>query len=84
MPEKDAAKYAFNPFDLTKVWLHKDYPLMEVGVLELNRNPEITLRKSNRPPSIRQTSFPVSDFHPTKCCRDAFFPTEMRSAIVWE
>jgi catalase len=40
MPEKDAAKYPFHPFDLTKVWLHKDYPLMEVGVLELNRNPE--------------------------------------------
>lgn len=40
MPEKDAAKYKFHPFDLTKVWLHKDYPLMEVGVLELNRNPE--------------------------------------------
>ena len=40
MPEKDAAKYPYNPFDLTKVWLHKDYPLMEVGVLELNRNPE--------------------------------------------
>jgi len=40
MPEKDAAKYRFHPFDLTKVWLKKDYPLMEVGVLELNRNPE--------------------------------------------
>ncbi|MBT1071894.1 catalase [Pelotalea chapellei] len=40
MPEKDAATYRFNPFDLTKVWPHKDYPLMEVGVLELNRNPE--------------------------------------------
>ncbi len=40
MPEKDASKYPFNPFDLTKVWLHKDYPLIEVGVLELNRNPE--------------------------------------------
>ena len=40
MPEKDAAKYRFHPFDLTKVWPHKDYPLMEVGVLELNRNPE--------------------------------------------
>ena len=40
MPEKDAAKSAFNPFDLTKVWPHKDYPLMDVGVLELNRNPE--------------------------------------------
>jgi catalase len=40
MPEKDAAKYHFHPFDLTKVWLKKDYPLIEVGVMELNRNPE--------------------------------------------
>jgi catalase len=40
MREKDAAKCPYNPFDLTKVWLHKDYPLIEVGVLELNRNPE--------------------------------------------
>ena len=40
MPEKDAEKTPYNPFDLTKVWPHKDYPLVEVGVLELNRNPE--------------------------------------------
>ncbi len=40
MPEKDAATYHINPFDLTKVWPHKDYPRQEVGVLELNRNPE--------------------------------------------
>jgi catalase len=40
MPEKEAATCPYNPFDLTKVWLHKDYPLIEVGVLELNRNPE--------------------------------------------
>ena len=40
MPEKDAVTYHVNPFDLTKVWPHKDYPLKEVGVLELNRNPE--------------------------------------------
>jgi len=40
MPVDAAAKYKFHPFDLTKVWLHKDYPLMEVGVMELNRNPE--------------------------------------------
>ena len=40
MPEKDAAKMPYNPFDLTKVWYHGDYPLIEVGVLELNRNPE--------------------------------------------
>lgn len=40
MPEADAAKLPYNPFDLTKVWPHKDYPLKEVGVMELNRNPE--------------------------------------------
>jgi len=40
MPEKDAAKLPYNPFDLTKVWPKKDYPLIEVGTLELNRNPE--------------------------------------------
>ncbi len=40
MPEKDAETYRINPFDLTKVWPHKDYPLHEVGELELNRNPE--------------------------------------------
>jgi catalase len=39
MPEKDAASVAYNPFDLTKVWPHADYPLIEVGVMELNRNP---------------------------------------------
>jgi catalase len=40
MPETDVDKHWYNPFDLTKVWPHKDYPLVEVGVLELNRNPE--------------------------------------------
>jgi len=40
MPEVDAEKCPYHPFDLTKVWFHGDYPLIEVGVLELNRNPE--------------------------------------------
>jgi catalase len=40
MPEKEAETAHANPFDLTKVWPHKDYPLVEVGELELNRNPE--------------------------------------------
>lgn len=40
MPEKEAATCPYNPFDLTKVWYHKDYPLIEVGELELNKNPE--------------------------------------------
>jgi len=40
MPEKDALTYHINPFDLTKVWSHRDYPLIDVGTLELNRNPQ--------------------------------------------
>ncbi|MDQ0808583.1 catalase [Streptomyces sp. B3I7] len=39
MPEADAENYRFHPFDLTKVWSKKDYPLIEVGEWELNRNP---------------------------------------------
>lgn len=39
MPYEDAATYRFNPFDLTKVWPHADYPLIEVGRLVLDRNP---------------------------------------------
>jgi catalase len=40
MPEKDAKTYRYNPFDLTKTWSQKDYPLIEVGIMELNKNPE--------------------------------------------
>ncbi len=40
MPFEDAKTYRFNPFDLTKVWPHSDYPLHEVGKLVLNRNVE--------------------------------------------
>ncbi|MFN2496718.1 MAG: catalase [Pseudonocardiaceae bacterium] len=40
MPYEDAKKYRFNPFDLTKVWPHGDYPLIDVGTMTLNRNPE--------------------------------------------
>jgi catalase len=39
MPFKEAETYRFNPFDLTKVWPHADYPLIKVGTLTLNRNP---------------------------------------------
>ena len=40
MPETDAAKTSYNPFDLTKVWPHGEYPLIKVGEVELNRNPD--------------------------------------------
>ena len=40
MPEGDVGSTAFDPFDLTKVWPHKQYPLRDLGYLELNRNPD--------------------------------------------
>ena len=40
MTEEEARNYRINPFDLTKVWPHGDFPLQDVGILELNRNPE--------------------------------------------
>ncbi|MBC7465744.1 MAG: catalase [Bdellovibrio sp.] len=60
MPELEADTYHINPFDLTKVWPHQDYPLIDVGVLELNRNPEnyfaeveqVAFSPSNVPPGI--------------------------------
>ncbi|MEJ0092267.1 MAG: catalase [Methylocella sp.] len=58
MPEADADKTSYNPFDLTKVWPHKDYPLIDVGVLELNRNPE------NYFAEIEQSSFSPSNVVP--------------------
>jgi catalase len=60
MPEADAAKVPYHPFDLTKIWPHKDYPLIDVGVLELNRNPsnyhaeveQVAFNPANVPPGI--------------------------------
>jgi catalase len=60
MPEIEAETYRWNPFDLTKVWPHADYPLIEVGVLELNRNPanyfadveQAAFSPANVPPGI--------------------------------
>ncbi len=40
IPEKDVGSCHLNPFDLTKVWPHADYPLIDVGVLELSHNAE--------------------------------------------
>ncbi len=60
MPELEAQTYHWNPFDLTKVWPHADYPLIEVGVLELDRNPanyftdieQAAFSPANVPPGI--------------------------------
>ncbi len=58
MPEKDAEKTPYNPFDLTKVWPHADYPLIEVGEMVLDRNPE------NYFAEIEQAAFSPSNIVP--------------------
>lgn len=58
MNEEDADKQEFNPFDLTKVWYHGDFPLIEVGEIELNKNPE------NYFAEIEQSSFAPSNIVP--------------------
>ncbi|MBN2471630.1 MAG: catalase [Anaerolineae bacterium] len=58
MPEEEATTYHINPFDLTKVWPHADYPLVEIGVMELNENPE------NYFAEIEQAAFEPSNIVP--------------------
>jgi len=58
MPEMDAEKTEYNPFDLTKVWPHGDYPLIDVGVMALNRNAD------NYFAEIEQAAFSPSNIVP--------------------
>jgi catalase len=58
MPESEAESTPYNPFDLTKVWPHSDYPMIEIGVLELNRNADHYFAE------IEQASFSPSNTVP--------------------
>jgi catalase len=58
MPYEDAATYRFDPFDVTKVWRYKDYPLIPIGRLVLDRNPQ------NFFAEIEQAAFSPSTFVP--------------------
>ncbi|KAB7889712.1 catalase [Poseidonibacter ostreae] len=58
MSEEEASNHKDNPFDLTKVWSQKEYPLIDVGVLELNRNP------NNYFNEVEQASFSPSNMVP--------------------
>jgi len=73
MPESDAEKTPYNPFDLTKVWPHADYPLIEVGVVELNRNPD------NYFAEIEQAAFSPSNVVPGI----GFSPDKMLQARIF-
>jgi catalase len=73
MPETDAEKTPYNPFDLTKVWPHADYPPIDIGVLELNRNPD------NYFAEIEQAAFAPSNIVPGI----GFSPDKMLQARIF-
>ncbi|MCX5578216.1 catalase [Kaistia terrae] len=73
MPETDADKTSYNPFDLTKVWPHAEYPPIDVGILELNRNPE------NYFAEIEQVAFSPSNIVPGI----GFSPDKMLQARIF-
>ena len=73
MPEKEAANCPYNPFDLTKVWYHKDYPLIEVGELELNRNPENYFAEVEQSAFNPTTIVPGIGFSPDKMLQGRLF-----------
>ena len=73
MPELDADRTSYNPFDLTKVWPHQDYPLIDVGIVELNRNAD------NYFAEIEQAAFSPSNVVPGI----GFSPDKMLQARIF-
>ena len=73
MPETDAEKTPYNPFDLTKVWPHGDYPLIEVGILELNRNPENYFAEVEQAAFAPSNVVPGISFSPDKMLQFRIF-----------
>jgi len=73
MPEMEAEKYHVNPFDVTKVWSHDDYPLIEVGILELNRNPENYFAEVEQAAFSPSNKVPGIGFSPDKMLQGRLF-----------
>ncbi len=73
MAERDAAIYPINPFDLTKVWPHADYPLIEVGELELNKNPENYFAEVEQSAFTPANVVPGISFSPDKMLQGRLF-----------
>lgn len=73
MPEMDAEKTAYNPFDLTKVWPHSDYPLIQVGELELNKNPDNYFQSIENAAFSPSNVVPGIGFSPDKVLQSRIF-----------
>lgn len=73
MTEEQAKNMPYNPFDLTKVWYHGDYPLIEVGEFELNRNPENYFADVEQAAFAPTTIVPGIGFSPDKMLQGRLF-----------
>lgn len=83
MTEEEADNYRINPFDLTKVWSHKDFPLQDVGILELNRNPENYFAEVEQAAFNPQNIVEGIGFRLIRCYRADCSLMGMHSVIVW-
>jgi len=73
MPEDEAHGYRINPFDLTKIWPHADYPLIPVGTLTLNRNPENYFAEVEQAAFNPANTVPGIGFSPDKMLQGRLF-----------
>ncbi|GAN01536.1 hypothetical protein MBANPS3_012219 [Mucor bainieri] len=73
MEPEDAKKYRFNPFDVTKVWSHKDYPLQPVGKMTLNRNPENYFAETEQAAFSPSHTVPGIDVSPDRMLQGRLF-----------
>ncbi|OED49660.1 catalase [Leisingera sp. S232] len=73
MPEQEAGSYHINPFDLTKVWPKEDYPLIEVGEFELNKNPDNYYAEVEQASFAPSTVVPGIGFSPDKMLQGRLF-----------
>ncbi|CXP80381.1 Catalase [Staphylococcus aureus] len=73
MTEEQAKNHKDNPFDLTKVWYHDEYPLIEVGEFELNRNPDNYFMDVEQAAFAPTNIIPGLDFSPDKMLQGRLF-----------
>jgi catalase len=73
MTKEQAQNYKFDPFDVTKVWFHKDFPLIEIGKITLNRNPENFFAEVEQAAFAPTNLIPGIAFSPDKLLQGRLF-----------
>ncbi len=82
IPFEEGFDYKYDIFDVTKVVLHEDYPLIPVGRMVLDRNPKNYIAQVESLAFSPANLVPGSMVRPIRCCRRGSLPTPMRIAIV--